>query len=87
MQEGKFVRIIIQDILGKLKIRDRSLPKHLTGIDDQVEEFMKLLCLESPDVRVVLVHGMGGIGKTTLEGVVFNRISSQFKGCSFLSNV
>ncbi|KAJ9180965.1 hypothetical protein P3X46_009145 [Hevea brasiliensis] len=30
---------------------------------------------------------MGGIGKTTIAGAIFNTLSSQFEGCCFLGNV
>lgn len=86
-REGRFVRLIVQDILVKLRITDRSLPVHLTGMDGRVREMLSLLNCDSSGLRLVVLHGMGGIGKTTLASVVYNEISSQFEGSSFLSNV
>ncbi|KAF8035596.1 hypothetical protein BT93_C1585 [Corymbia citriodora subsp. variegata] len=48
---------------------------------------MRLLDEGSPDISYLVIHGMGGIGKTTLAKVVFNQISSRFHGCSFLLGV
>ncbi|KAF8016638.1 hypothetical protein BT93_H1995 [Corymbia citriodora subsp. variegata] len=65
----------------------KHLPDHLVGIRDSFEEVMRLLDEGSPDIRYLVIHGMGGIGKTTLAKVVFNHISSRFHGCSFLFDV
>ncbi|KAF8035803.1 hypothetical protein BT93_C1737 [Corymbia citriodora subsp. variegata] len=48
---------------------------------------MCLLDKGSPDISYLVIHGMGGIGKTTLAKVIFNQISSRFHGCSFLFGV
>ncbi|XP_039168133.1 disease resistance protein RPV1-like [Eucalyptus grandis] len=49
---------------------------------------MKQLDLEAFDVRFIVIHGMGGIGKTTLAKTVFRQISSQFQRyCCFLKDV
>lgn len=56
---------------------------HIVGIiKGQVEAIMEL-----DHVRFVIIHGMGGIGETTLAKVIFNEVSFKFHGCSFLSNV
>ena len=43
--------------------------------------------MESNDVRMIGIHGIAGIGKTTLAKVIYNEIAHQFEGASFLSNV
>lgn len=63
------------------------MPNHLIGIAFQVKAVMDLLDCGSTDKRIVVIHGMGGIGKTTLADVLFNRIHSDFQGSSFLSGV
>ncbi|KAL3746481.1 hypothetical protein ACJRO7_015444 [Eucalyptus globulus] len=85
--QGELIRSIVAEVLIKLNKRDKNLPDHINGIQDHVEDVMHLLDEGFPDVRYLVIHGMGGIGKTTLAKVVFNQISSRFHGCSFLSNV
>ncbi|KAF8029650.1 hypothetical protein BT93_E2161 [Corymbia citriodora subsp. variegata] len=61
---------------------------HSLGIKDQLDEIMEQLDLVAFDVRFIVIHGMGGIGKTTLAKAVFRQISPQFQGhCCFLKDV
>ncbi|KAF8036490.1 hypothetical protein BT93_C2267 [Corymbia citriodora subsp. variegata] len=48
---------------------------------------MELLGLGPSGVRFLVIHGMGGIGKTTLAKAIFKGISSQFQSSSFLSDI
>ncbi|XP_030451688.1 disease resistance protein RPV1-like [Syzygium oleosum] len=84
---GKLIKDFVRDVFIKLKKRQKVLPDHLVGIDDRVKDVMQLLDCGSLGVRFLLVHGMGGIGKTTLAKVVFNEIAPLFDGCSFLSDI
>lgn len=49
---------------------------------------MKLQDINSGDVHLIRIHGMGGIGKTAPAKVVFNQLCSRFgKRCSFLEDI
>ena len=61
--------------------------KYPIGVDSRAEVVENLLDINSNDVHVVGIHGLGGIGKTTIAKVVYNRAANQFEGSSFLMNV
>ncbi|KAF8035788.1 hypothetical protein BT93_C1726 [Corymbia citriodora subsp. variegata] len=46
-----------------------------------------MLDMGCDSVQFLGIHGMGGIGKTTLAKVIFNQLSSHFRDCIFLSDV
>ncbi|XP_056166348.1 disease resistance protein L6-like [Syzygium oleosum] len=60
------IRLIVAEVLIKLNKRDKNMPEHLVRIQDRVEDAMRLLEEGYPDVRYLVIHGMRGIGKTTL---------------------
>ncbi|KAI6680454.1 hypothetical protein NL676_034335, partial [Syzygium grande] len=84
---GELSKLIVAEVSTKLNKRDKKLPDHLVGIEDSVKDVMRLIDEGLSDVRYLVIHGMGGIGKTTLAKVIFNQISSRFHGCSFLLSV
>ncbi|XP_010052922.2 TMV resistance protein N-like [Eucalyptus grandis] len=85
---GELIKLVVEEVVKKLKKKHRSVPEHLVRIDDRVSAVRDLLDIDFGDVRFIRIHGMGGIGKTTLAKVVFNEISSHFgKCCCFLDDI
>ncbi|XP_039164294.1 TMV resistance protein N isoform X2 [Eucalyptus grandis] len=86
--QAAIVKLVIEKVLEKLQIKQKSVTEHLLGLDGQVKDLTKLLDVNNHDVRLIGIYGMGGIGKTTIAKVIFNQLSSQFgKCCSFLEDV
>jgi len=61
--------------------------KELVGIENKYGEIESSLKIESNDVRILALWGMGGIGKTTLAESLYAKHCSQFERHCFLKNV
>ncbi|KAJ0794887.1 putative P-loop containing nucleoside triphosphate hydrolase, leucine-rich repeat domain superfamily [Helianthus annuus] len=56
-------------------------------MEPRLQDLQKSLDIGSEDVRMIGLRGMGGVGKTTLAGATFDRLSSHFEAKSFVENV
>ncbi|XP_024637564.1 TMV resistance protein N isoform X2 [Medicago truncatula] len=82
------IKNIVQRIINILDCNSSCVSKDIVGIVSHIQALEKLLLLDSvDDVQAVGICGMGGIGKTTLGRVLYDRISHQFGACCFIDDV
>ncbi|CAI0421214.1 unnamed protein product [Linum tenue] len=70
-------------LMGSYKIETDEL----IGIESRVKEVRDLLDLDGERLKMVGIHGMGGIGKTTISKAVYNEVSSRFERSCFLEDI
>ncbi|XP_039157772.1 disease resistance protein RPV1-like [Eucalyptus grandis] len=80
-------RFIVDEVVHKIGDKRVDVPKNLVEDHHQIKAIIEKLDIYSDDVRFIGIHGMGGIGKTTLAKVVLNKLYSGFDGVCFLNDI
>ncbi|XP_056172795.1 disease resistance protein RPV1-like isoform X2 [Syzygium oleosum] len=86
-REGKFVQTFTQKVFNELKKASLPVSDYLVSDDNQVDEIMKMIGAGTSETQIIGIHGMGGIGKTTIAKIIFNKFSRDFENCCFLSDI
>ncbi|KAL0013064.1 hypothetical protein SO802_000133 [Lithocarpus litseifolius] len=86
--ESNFIQGILKSIVGRsTKEMPLFVAKYPVGINSRVEAIKLSLDIESNDVRMVVIYGSAGVGKTTIAKAIYNIIFNHFEQSSFLENV
>ncbi|CAN1130450.1 Disease resistance-like protein DSC1 [Linum perenne] len=85
--EFRLIQEIVKHVMRKLDCISSWESKGFVGVHSRIEKIESLLWLGSPDVQFLGIWGMGGVGKTTLTELLFEKIKDEFDASCFLANV
>lgn len=86
-EEDKIIQSLVKEVLSKIRTTPIGLAQYTVGLDYRVENLMELLDVKSNGIRVLGLHGPGGVGKTTLATVLYNILVPHFELRSFIPSV
>ncbi|KAL6343071.1 hypothetical protein AAG906_017883 [Vitis piasezkii] len=87
VNDHEVVKEIVDTIIRRLNHQPLSVGKNIVGIGVHLEKLKSLMNTELNMVSVVGIYGIGGVGKTTIAKAIYNEISHQYDGSSFLINI
>ncbi|XP_040364321.1 TMV resistance protein N-like [Rosa chinensis] len=88
--DGKLIEEIVMDTLTSLRdtYTSSSVDKGFIGMDSRIDDLLhNCICQQFGGVRIIGIHGMRGIGKTTLARAIYDGLAHGFGRSCFLLNV
>ncbi|XP_039156060.1 disease resistance protein RPV1-like [Eucalyptus grandis] len=86
-REGEFARKVTQKVLSELKKAYLAVSECLVSVDNHMDAIMEMIGAGTSETRIIGIHGMGGIGKTTTAKMIYNQLSHDFENCCFLQDI
>ncbi|CAN6907156.1 unnamed protein product [Brassica oleracea] len=87
VDEAVMVGEIAKDISRRVTLMQKIDSGNIVGMKAHMEGLNHLLDLESNEVVVIGIWGMGGIGKTSIAKCLYDQLSPRFRARCFIENI
>lgn len=81
------IELLVKKVLREVSNSPMAVTPFLVGHDFRMKEIMEILDVKGNGIRVLVLHGIGGVGKTTLSKAVYNKLAKEFQHRIFIENV
>ncbi|XP_056159975.1 disease resistance protein RPV1-like isoform X2 [Syzygium oleosum] len=86
-REGEFAKELTHKVFSELKKGYLAVSDCLVRVDNRVDAIMEKIGAGTSETRIIGIHGMGGIGKTTIAKMIYNKLLHNFENYCFLRDI